>query len=165
MELKREQEACQEAMKKIGEDETNPLNNLMFGLGQPLKVYWQNGNFNQCRFEGYSPDFLYKMRMWFLVPHLIWHLVTIVTNGGEHMNYFYYWTLWSWTNAIISQILSILAAKNPEYWHVMSFAWLEFSHSLNLAVTFCFWSILTPIIIYYIQQMEGPSVWDANTYF
>jgi len=40
LELKREQEACHEAMKKIEEDDSNPLNNLIFGLGQPLKVYW-----------------------------------------------------------------------------------------------------------------------------
>jgi len=94
------------------------------------------------------------MRMAFLVPHLIWHIVTIFTNQGEQLNYFYYWTLWSWCNAIISQILTMLAAKNPEYYHVMSFGWLEFSHSLNLAVTFCFWMILVPPIIVQIQNMD-----------
>ena len=102
LELKKEHDACDQAMKKIQEDGNNPLNSLLFGIGQPLKVYWQNGNFNRCRFEGYSSDFLYKLRMWILVPHLLWHLVTFATNGGEQMNYFYYWTYWSWCNAIIS---------------------------------------------------------------
>ena len=76
------------------------------------------------------------------------------------MSFFYYWTLWSWCNAIISQILSLLAAKNPEYWHVMAFAWLEVAHNLNLAVTFCFWGILVPMIIYMIHELPGPSTWD-----
>jgi len=67
-------------LKKVAEDEKNPLNSLMFGLGQPLKVYWQNGDFNKCRFEGYSSDWLYKMRMWFLVPHLMWHVYGVMTS-------------------------------------------------------------------------------------
>lgn len=123
----------------------------MFGLGQPLKVYWQNGNFNVSRFEGYSSNFLFYMRLSFLVPHLLWHCITIVTNQGEYMNYFYYWTYWSWCIAIISQILTMLAAHRPDYWHVMAFAWLEISHSINLAVTFAFWCILTPMIYQYFK--------------
>ena len=79
-------------MKQIGEDPRNPLNSLMFGLGQQLKVYWQNGNFNQSRFEGFDLDFLYKMHMWWLVPHLLWKIVQMYTNEGEYMNYFYFWT-------------------------------------------------------------------------
>ena len=94
----------------------------------------------------------------------MWHLVTIATNGGEHMNYFYFWTYWSWTCAIISQIFSLLAAHNPEYWHVTAFAWLQVSHSLNLAVTFCFWVILTPVIIIWIRQAAG-STWTPYDYF
>lgn len=81
------------------------------------------------------------------------------------MTYFYYYTLWSWCNAIISQILTILASRNPEYWHVMAFAWLEAAHCLNLTVTFCFWVILVPIIVYYIHTMPGPSTWDDQAYF
>lgn len=147
LELKKELDVQTDLMNQIEKDDKNPLNSLMFGVGLPLKVYWQNGNFNQCRFEGYSSDFLYNVRMAFLVPHLLWHILCFVTNQGEHMNFFYYWTYWSWCNAIISQILTLLAARNPEYWHVISFAWLEVSHCLNLAITFCFWIILTPILI------------------
>lgn len=66
-------------------------------------------------------------------------------------------------NAIISQILSLLAAKNPEYWHVMAFAWLEVSHSLNLAISFGFWGILVPMAI---NRGEGPSrSWEPLSVF
>lgn len=142
--IKAEHEACQQVMDKIKKEEDSPLNSLFFGMGQPLRVYWQNGNFNVSRFEGFSSDFLYCMRWALLVPHLLWSLVTIVTNNGEHLNNFYFWTMWGWWNAIFSQVLSLLAAKDPEYWHVMAHAWLEVSHSLNLAVTFAFWFILVP---------------------
>ena len=40
----------------------------------------------------------------------------------------------------------MLAARNPEYWHVTAFAWIEVSHCLNLAITFAFWIILMPIL-------------------
>jgi hypothetical protein len=94
--------------------------------------------------------------MGLLIPHLIWHVVTMFTNGGDYMNYFYLLTYWSWCNAIISQVLSLLAANNPEYWHVMSFAWLEVAHSLNLTVTFCFWTVLGPMIAAWVISAPDP---------
>lgn len=122
--IKLEHEACQQVMEQVKKDEDSPLNSLLFGLGQPLRVYWQNGDFTKSRFEGYSSTFLQKMRWAVLIPHLMWCLVTLVTNGGDHLNFFYFWTFWGWWNAIISQILTILAGHNPDYWHVMAYAWL-----------------------------------------
>lgn len=60
------------------------------------------------------------------------------------MPYFYFWTFWGWYNAGISTILSICAANDPEYWHVMAFSWLELSHCMNLTITPAFWLILMP---------------------
>merc|ERR1719240_583219 len=71
--------------------------------------------------------------MGFLVPNLIW-------------SFFNFWTSWGWLNAIFAKILSMLAAWKPDYWHVMAFAWMEFSHCLNLAITFAFWFILVPVL-------------------
>ena len=146
MELKREQEVTHQLMKDTIKDEDNPLNSLLFGVGQPLKVYWENGNFNQCRFEGYSSNFLFWLRLIILIPHLAYTLILIVTNNADFIQFFYWWTLWGWANGIISQVLSMLAAWKPEYWHVQAYAWLEGAHGLNLAVTFAFWCILLPMM-------------------
>lgn len=54
--LQAEHEACQEAMDKIKTKDDSPLNSLMFGIGQPLKVYWQNANFKVSRFESITPN-------------------------------------------------------------------------------------------------------------
>ena len=81
-----------------------------------------------------------------LIPHLLWSTLLVLTNGGEWLNFFYYWTLWGWFVSIIAQVMSLLAAWKPEYWHVTAFAWMEVAHSLNLGVTFAFWIILMPIL-------------------
>ena len=146
MELKSEQEVTHQLLnQKISTEDQNPLNTLMFGVGLPLKTYWQNGNFNACRFEGYSSSFLFWLRLGMLIPHILYTYVTMCTNNGDYMQFFYWWTLWGWSNAIISTILTMLAAWKPEYWHVMAFAWFEASHCLNMAVTFAFWLILMPL--------------------
>lgn len=144
--IQREQQLEKEMMEKVKKDGDNPLNSLFFGIGQPLHVYWENGNFNQCRFEGYSPEFLSYVRWGLLIPHLLWTVLTMFTNQFQLMPFFYYWTLWGWVNAIFSQILTMLAANNAEYWHVMAYAWLQVSHSLNLAITFGFWVVLMPVL-------------------
>lgn len=48
---------------------------------------------------------------------------------------------------------------------MLSFAWLEVAHCLNLTVTFCYWVILVPMIVYYIHNFPGPSTWDNQAYF
>lgn len=139
-------------MRETIKDDNNPLNSLMFGVGQPLKVYWENANFNRCRFDGYSSNFLFWLRLGFFVPHVFWTKFNIDSNNGEYMNFFYYWSSWGWVNAIFAQALTLLAAWKPEYWHVMAFAWTEFSHCLNLGITFAFWLILVPAIWQYIPE-------------
>lgn len=102
--------------EKIKDDPKNPLNSLMFGIGQPLKVYQENSNFNQTRFEGWSSDFLYYYRLGTTVLMFILTLPTIWTAGGNWMDYFWFWTMWSWLIALIAQGLSFQASRNPEYW-------------------------------------------------
>lgn len=101
-----------------------------------------------------------------LIVHLIWSLTLFVTNA-DYMYFFYYWTLWGWWVSIVTQILTLLAAHNPEYWHVTAFAWLQACQGLNFGVTAGFWGVLTPLIFMYWPKPdpEHPSVWTWESYF
>lgn len=147
-------------MKKLEEDGKSPLDSLLFGFGQPLKVYWMNAKFGISRFEGYSPNFLFYMRLGFLIPYLLYTWLTYYTMNGDLPQYFYLWTYWGWTIGLVSQIFSMLAAHDPEYWHVTAFAWLEVSHSINLAVTFAFWLILMPV--YFIFHPPKDEMYETE---
>jgi len=69
-----------------------------------------------------------------LIPHLLWTFVLLFTNmdpdgkGTEWMAFIYFWTMFSWFTAIISQIFTMLAASWPNYFRVTAFAWLEVAH-------------------------------------
>lgn len=144
--IKAEEEACKEYAEKLkAEGKGNgPLDSLLFGVGLPLEEYWKSGSFNTCRFEGWSSNFLFWFRLIFIIICLGLTIPTWYTCSGEWLIWAWLWSFWSWFGAIIAMILSMLAARNPEYWHVTAYAWLNFSHGLNIMVTFCVWVVLLP---------------------
>jgi len=63
-----EEKALEEAMLEVRKDKSNPLNNLIFGYGQPVSEYWAAANFNMPRSKDRTSDDLFWIRMTMLVP-------------------------------------------------------------------------------------------------
>lgn len=119
---------------------------------------------SQCRFEGYSENFMFWMRVGVLIPHLLWSILTIYTMQGRWVEYFWYWTYWGWFIAIFTQILTLLVHYDKAYWNTTAYAWLEATQGLSLAVTFGFWVVLMPNI-YTMFKFEDIAHWNVMQWF
>lgn len=87
------------------------------------------------------------MRVGMLIPHFGWCIPSYYSCAGEWMAWFCYWTYWGWYASILSVIFSILAARNPEYWHVTAHVFTEVAHALNMLIMIGVWCVLLPLSI------------------
>lgn len=143
--IKAEEEAIKKAREHSSlKEEKRILDSLIFGLGQPIQTYRDNGDFTQSRFKGWSSSFLFWLRLLLLIFHAGWTVTSYYSNGGWWMCWFVYWTNWGWWLAIISTLLSMLAAHNPEYWHVTAHAWTDIAQQMNVFVLIGFWGLIIP---------------------
>lgn len=99
--------------------------------------------------------------MWYirLIPLVILILLSIpfqYTCAGAYWTYWYYWSLWSWYISMFTNILTLLAQRNPDYWSTTATVWLEFAQQTNIGVVIGFWGVLFPMILPVALKISFP---------
>lgn len=142
--LKAEQEAVEKIKEEDKKNGKSILDYQIFGLGQSAETYRKNGNFNQSRLEGVSPTGLFWIRFALLLPNLLWAIPSYFSCAGDVFGYWYFFSNWGFYFSSISIILTMLAARNPEWWHTSAFVMQEITHMANVTITLMVWFFLIP---------------------